>query len=437
MSMTVSASKPTVWHPFTQQKTAPLPLKVKRGNGIYLELEDGRKLIDCISSWWVNIHGHSHPSIARAIFEQAQKLEHVIFAGFTHEPAEELAGQLLKHLPSNLKHVFYSDNGSTSVEVALKMACQYWYNQGQKRQHFIAFEGGYHGDTFGAMSAGRTSPFWQPFESMLFQVDTIPFPTTYENDGEVQNKEELSLNKLESYLQKQAQNYAAIIIEPLIQGAAGMRMCRSQFLYRLQLIAKQFGIPLIYDEVMTGFGRTGEWFACVKSNTQPDIICLSKGITGGFLPLSATIVTENIFDKFYSDDIQKTFFHGHSYTANPLACAAAIASFKLLEDNPEQFRRFEKLHRKKTNEYLQTIADAKKIRQIRFCGTVVAFDINIEENTNYFASIGTLLKEAFLKRNLLIRPLGNTVYLMPPYCIEEGQLDNVYRTLKDVLQESS
>ena len=425
----VSVESP-IWQPFTQMKTALPPLKVKSGEGVYLELEDGRRLIDCISSWWVNLHGHANPVIAKAIYEQAQKLEHVIFAGFTHEPAEQLAKRLLTHLPQSLKRVFYSDNGSTSVEVALKIAYQYWHNQGKERKRFLAFEGGYHGDTLGAMSAGASAPFWQPFKSLMFDVDILPLPSTFENDIEVEQKEEHSLYKLRQFIDDNPGDYAAVIIEPLIQGAGGMRMCRPQFLQQLQKIMKEANILIIYDEVMTGFGRTGDWFACTKSNTAPDIICLSKGITGGFMPLAVTITTENIFSAFYSDDTNKTFFHGHSYTANPLACAAAIASMDLLEQTPQNFQNAEVLHRQMASKYLQGI---KILHNHRFCGTIAAFDVTTSSGNNYFDQIGSILKQKFLDHGLLIRPLGNTIYLMPPYCITDEQLDFIYQYIKETL----
>ncbi len=411
-------------------KTASPPLKVKSGHGVYLELEDGRQIIDCISSWWVNLHGHANPIIAQAIYEQAQKLEHVIFAGFTHDPAEELACKLLAHLPSTLNQIFYSDDGSTSVEVALKMAYQYWHNKGQNRQRFLAFEGGYHGDTFGAMSVAHSSPFWKPFQPMLFDVDLVPFPSTFDSDPDVQLKEEQSLAQLLKLIETGAHNYAALIIEPLVQGVAGMRMCRPQFLQNLQTILRQANIFLIYDEVMTGFGRTGDWFACNKSNTEPDIICLSKGITGGFLPLAVTIATKNIFDAFYSDDVTKTFFHGHSYTANPLACATAIASIDLLTKNSSSFLNMEVSHRQKAAKYLH---DLPTVRNHRYCGTIAAFDLTTSADTNYFDQISLTLRQKFLDNNLLIRPLGNTIYLMPPYCITDNQLDLIYQTILAVV----
>ncbi|MDZ4833234.1 MAG: adenosylmethionine--8-amino-7-oxononanoate transaminase [Candidatus Melainabacteria bacterium] len=420
----------SVWHPFTQAKIADPELKVTSGDGIYLQLEDGRRVIDCISSWWVNLHGHANPIIARAIYEQAMRLEHVIFAGFTHEPAEQLATRLLAHLPENINHVFYSDNGSTSVEVALKMACQYWHNQGTPRTRFLAFEGGYHGDTFGAMSAGRSSNFFDAFAPLLFDVDTLPYPSTFDNDSEVETKENQSITRFRSLLEENQNSYAAIILEPLIQGAAGMRMCRPEFLRKLETAAREFGILVIYDEVMTGFGRTGDWFACNKADTTPDIICLSKGITGGFLPLSVTTTSSKIYDSFLGDDLQKAFLHGHSYTANPLACAAALASLDLLEANSANFLEVEYFHRALFQKYLSGITS---LRNHRFCGAVAAFDVTTSDGTNYFDSIGTILRKRFLERDLLIRPLGNTIYLMPPYCISLDQLEFVYQQIQEVL----
>ena len=429
MTMQLIRTSP-VWHPFTQMKTAPPPLKVKRGEGAYLELEDGRRILDCISSWWVNLHGHANEVIARAIYEQAQQLEHVIFAGFTHEPAEELARRLLIHLPRPLSKIFYSDNGSTAVEVALKMAIQYWHNSGQERTRFIGFNGGYHGDTLGAMSVGGSAPFWAPFRPIMFQVDTVEFPAIGDQIDQMQSLEEQSLSSLQKLVAENPRAYAAIIIEPLVQGAGGMRFCRPQFLHRLRECARELGVLLIYDEVMTGFGRTGDWFACCKSQTTPDIACLSKGITGGFLPLAVTVTTEEIFEAFYSDNMDKTFFHGHSYTANLLACAAAVASLGLLEENPGRFLDAEKLNRHAAQEHL---AGQHLLRNQRFCGTIFAFDVTTSNGNNYFDQIGPLLRAKFLERGFLIRPLGNTVYLMPPYCITEEQIDSIYRNIRIVL----
>lgn len=419
-----------VWHPFTQAQTADPPLKVTHGDGVYLHMEDGRRIIDCISSWWVNLHGHANPVIARAIYEQAMRLEHVIFAGFTHDPAEQLAARLLKHLPQNIKHVFFSDNGSTAVEVALKMTCQYWHNKGKPRFRFIAFEGGYHGDTFGAMSAGKSSHFFDAFEPLLFAVDMLPYPATFSGDTEVELKEEQAIQRFASLLEINRDSYAAIILEPLIQGAAGMQMCRPQFLKRLESAARQYNVLVIYDEVMTGFGRTGDWFASKKAGTTPDIICLSKGITGGFLPLSVTTATSEIFNSFLGDDLQKAFLHGHSYTANPLACAAALASLDLLESDSTCFTKMEQHHRDLFEKYLSGITS---IRNQRFCGTISAFDLKTSTGNNYFDSVSLTLRKRFLDRNLLIRPLGNTIYLMPPYCITTEQLEFIYQQIREVL----
>jgi adenosylmethionine-8-amino-7-oxononanoate aminotransferase len=275
---------PHLWYPYTQAKTAPEPLKVKSAQGAWLELQDGSRLLDCISSWWVNLHGHAHPHMAAAIYRQAKQLEHVIFAGFTHDPAEQLAEQLVNLLPAPLSRVFFSDNGSTAVEVALKMAYQYWQNQGQSRQKFLAFEGAYHGDTVGAMAVGARSLFSQVFADLLFEVEFVPFPDTDLSDTEAESREAQAIEAIAQKLQTHA--YAGIIIEPLVQGAGGMRMCRPAFLQKLRHLTQQFETLLIADEVMTGFGRTGDWFACTKAAIAPDIICLSKGLTGGFLPMA-------------------------------------------------------------------------------------------------------------------------------------------------------
>ncbi|MDR3614663.1 MAG: adenosylmethionine--8-amino-7-oxononanoate transaminase [Candidatus Obscuribacterales bacterium] len=428
----LTKEKSPIWHPFTQMKTAAPPLMVKGGDGVYLQLEDGRQIIDCISSWWVNIHGHSNEKIARAIYDQALTLEHVIFAGFTHEPAEKLAKRLLTHLPNSLSKIFYSDNGSTAVEVALKMVIQYWHNSGQARTRLIAFDGGYHGDTLGSMSVGRTAPFWEPFKSMMCAVDTVPFPTTWDADTQAEEREQESINCLRQLVEGNPSTYAAIIIEPLIQGAGGMRFCRPEFLQKLQKAAHELDILLIYDEVMTGFGRTGDWFACVKAQTTPDIVCLSKGITGGFLPLAVTVTSDKIFNGFYSDDVSKTFFHGHSYTANPLACAAALASMDILEQTTTSFMDAEKLNREIAAEYLES---QKLIEHMRFCGTITAFEVTTSDGNNYFDQIGAVMRQKFLERGFLIRPLGNTLYLMPPYCLTNQQRLDIFANIADVIRE--
>jgi adenosylmethionine-8-amino-7-oxononanoate aminotransferase len=420
---------PHIWHPFTIQKNAPEPKKVVSGEGIWLELEDGTRIVDCISSWWVNIHGHANPIITEAIHEQAQKLEHVIFANFTHDPAERIADIVTDMLPGNLNKVFFSDNGSTAVEVAIKTAVQYWKNRGETRNKIIAFKGAYHGDTFGAMSAGARTIFSEVFENMLFEVDFVDYPHTWEGDVEISKKEDQVIEEIEHLLVKNPDEYAAIIVEPLIQGAGGMRICREEFLQRLHWVNRQFETLLIFDEVMTGFGRTGRNFASIRAQVEPDIICLAKGLTGGFLPLSVTVSSDEVYETFYSEDPHKTFWHGHSYTANPLGCAAAIASMEILADTQERIQKMELEH----NTHLDQLRDHPMVEKVRVKGTIAAFDLKTKEESGYLNSIAQEIKMKSHDYGLLIRPLGNTVYLMPPYCITEDELTWVYAQLRKLL----
>jgi len=420
-----------VWMPFTQMKTSPPPLAVRAAQGIMLELEDGRLVMDCISSWWVTLHGHARSEIAAAISRQAAILEQVIPAGFTHAPAERLAHALVERLPVGLRRVFYSDNGSTAVEVALKMAFQYWQNLGViQRTRFLAFDGAYHGDTLGAMSASARSPFTQAFDPLLFEVDRVPFPATHLGDSEVEEKEAHALKVLTDLLEANGQDYAGMIVEPLIQGAGGMRMCRPDFLVQLEKLLRRYGCLLIYDGVMTGFGRSGGLFACTKAGTDPDIVCLAKGLTGGFLPLAATVCSDEIFAAFYSDDAAKTFYHGHSYTANPLGCAAALASLTLLEAEAERWRRLEGWH----CEEMAGLTDVGRMRRLRVCGTVAALDVVIDEEEGYLHALGLRLRQRFLDRGFLLRPLGNVLYVLPPYCIEREQLAAVYACMREEVE---
>jgi adenosylmethionine---8-amino-7-oxononanoate aminotransferase len=419
-----------VWHPYTQMKTMPEPLRVRSGKGVMLELEDGRKLMDCISSWWVTLHGHSQSEIAEAIYHQALQLEQVIYAGLTHEPAERLAQRLIHLLPEGLTHVFYSDDGSTSVEVGLKMAFQYWKNLGVTgRTRFLSFEGAYHGDTLGAMSVGHRSVFTDSFKEMMFEVDFLPYPETFMDDPDIEEKESKALSALDTLLEKKGNIYAALIIEPLVQGAGGMRMCRPEFLVSLQNRLKQHDILMIYDEVMVGFGRTGDFFACQKSKIQPDILCLAKGLTGGFLPLAATICTEKIFQSFYDDDPYKTFYHGHSYTANPLGCAAGLASLDLLEANKNRFMHMETWHHKGIKE----LKSHSALHRFRTCGTIAAMDVRVKKEEGYLNAIGPILKQKFFDKGFLMRPLGNVIYILPPYCITKNELFSIYECIKHVI----
>ena len=415
-----TANTSYIWHPFTQMKTADAPLHVVKAKDCTLFTADGRQYIDAISSWWVNIHGHCNEHIATAIAEQAKVLEQVIFAGFTHTPAIELAKKLISILPDHFAKVFFSDDGSTSVEVALKMAIQYWHNQGiTNKTKIIAFENGYHGDTFGAMSVAERNVFNAAFNPFLFEVSRLPLPHS-ENISSVKKQ-------LEQWADENS--VAAFIFEPLVQGAAGMQMYEAEYLDELIALAKEKDIICIADEVMTGFGRTGQHFAVDYLQQQPDIICLSKGITGGFMPLGVTICTQQIFDAFYDDDKTKTFFHGHSYTANPLACAAANASIKLLDTQKcrEAIQQICNSHAAFKNR----IVNNPFIKQVRQTGTILAIELNTKETTSYFNSIQKKAYDYYLSKGIFLRPLGNVVYIMPPYCITQQELENIYTVLED------
>lgn len=420
-----------VWHPFTQAKTAPDSVLIRSGKGAVVYGADGKEYLDLVSSWWVNLHGHAHPYIADAIAEQAHKLEQVIFAGLTHEPAVRLAQRLTSLLPDDLNRVFYSDDGSTAVEVALKLALQYWRNLGRpERRRYLAFEGGYHGDTVGAMSVGVSSGFYAPFEDLLFEVDVLPFPETWEGDAAVAEKEDRCLSALEAYIDRRGDETAAAIIEPLVQGVGGMRMCRAEFLQALVQKLRAAGGLVIFDEVMTGFGRTGDLFACLKAGVTPDLICLSKGLTAGFLPLAATVCRDPIYEAFLDTGFDKAFAHGHSFTANPLGCAAGLASLDLLmkEETRARIAAIEARHRK----HMARLAHHPKVTRPRVTGTIAALNVEVEDS-GYAAAIGPRLKAFFLENGLLLRPLGEVIYFLPPYCISDSQLDRSYDTLERAL----
>ena len=432
MKNIIAQDRQHVWHPFTQEATAPDPIPILSASGATLHGADGREYLDLISSWWLTTHGHAHPVIAGAIAKQAHKLTQVIFAGFTHEPAVDLASALVAKLPHGLTRVFFSDNGSTAVEVALKMARQYYLNCGEERQRFLAFTGGYHGDTVGAMSMGATTGFFEPFRPMLFAVDTVPFPATWEGDEEVAKREAEALAALDGYLAKHGSHCAGVIIEPLVQGASGMRMCRPEFMQAMAQRVKAAGILLIFDEVMTGFGRVGTMFASEKAGVAPDIIALSKGLTGGFMPLSVTVCRESIYAGFLGESFDKAFAHGHSFTANSLSCAAAVASLKLFESENtlEKIKNIEKIHRQR----LTPLLNHPQLEKPRITGIIAALDF-ITNDPGYSSRLAPLLKEFFIKRGLLIRPLGNVLYLLPPYCISEADLHRAWDGIEAALAE--
>jgi adenosylmethionine-8-amino-7-oxononanoate aminotransferase len=403
-----------IWHPYTQHKGFLPPIPVVKGKDSLLFDDQGNAYIDAISSWWVNIHGHAHPYIAEKIYRQALQLEHVIFTGFTHEPAVNLAERLLPLLPGDFSRVFYSDNGSTAVEVAIKMVIQYWGNQGIARRKVLAFHHSYHGDTFGAMSVSERGVFTDAFRDFLFEPVFIDTPTP-EN-----------INELLAFLGRQGSEFAGFIYEPLLQGAGGMRIYDANLLDRLLTAAAAEGILCIADEVLTGFGRTGKLFAGEYLHHHADIICLSKGLTGGTMALGVTATTERIFEGFLSDDRSKALFHGHSFTANPLACAAALASLDLLEraEFMENIQRLASRHQA----FLETLRSHPIVRNPRMLGTVLAFEISTGRN-EYINAIGPAITRDALSKGIYLRPLGNTVYFMPPYCITENEMDQVYSFL--------
>ena len=411
-----------IWHPYTQMKNAEV-IGIVYGEGSYLYDETGKRYIDAISSWWVNTHGHAHPYIALKISEQLGKLEHVVFAGFTHQPAVELAERLLVHLPGNQKKIFYSDNGSTAVEVAMKMAIQYWRNKGIKRNKIIAFHNAYHGDTFGAMSVSGRSVFTDAFRDLLFDVVFIETP--------VKGNEERAFEELKIAVFRDEP--ASFIFEPMVQGAAGMIMYGHEIMDRMVQFCKEQKVITIADEVMTGFYRTGKFFATDYILAKPDIYCFSKGITGGFMALGVTSCTKEIFDAFISDDKTKTLYHGHSYTANPLACTAAIASLDLYEKE-ECIENVERIGRKHS-EFLNTIQTHSSVRDVRQLGTILAIEIKTSGNSNYLNPAGDKAYAFFLDKGIIMRPMGNIIYILPPYCITNDDLDYVYENISTFLDE--
>jgi adenosylmethionine---8-amino-7-oxononanoate aminotransferase len=440
----VERDRAIVWHPYTQMLTRPDPIPIVRGEGVYLYTEDGTRLLDGTSSWWVNIHGHSHPRLNEALAAQARELEHVVFANCTHRPAVELAERLVDVVPPGLTRVFYSDNGSTAVEVAMKLALQYSANRGEpERRTFITLHHAYHGDTAGAMSASEDSIFTRPFASMLFDVVRAHAPYCYRCPLGL----ELPTcniacvgpgpGTIEALLAEHGSSVAAVLVEPMLQGAGGMIVWPSEFLARTRALCDRAGTLMIADEVFTGFGRTGPMFACEHAAVSPDIICLSKGITGGYMPLGATIATEAVYDAFLSPDRTRTFFHGHSFTANPLACAVALASLDVFRDE-DALGRVAALN-SRLIAGLEPLRDLPTVGEVRILGGVGVVELVSDRATRsaggYLDDVGPRLTAAFLERGLLLRPLGNIVYFMPPYVITEAETDWAIAQIADVLRD--
>jgi len=411
-----------IWHPYTPMKAWPEAIAIVKGEGVYLHDEDGNKYIDAISSWWVNLHGHSHPYIAQKVSEQLSVLEHCIFAGFTHEPAVRLAERLLEILPEGMRKIFYSDNGSTAVEVAIKMSMQYWNNKGIKKKKLVALENAYHGDTFGAMAVSGRSIFTEAFSEYLFDVSFVPFAS--------KGSEQASIDALEAILKNG--DVAAFIVEPLVQGSAGMYMYSPGTLEQYFVLCRKYGALIIADEVMTGFGRTGPLFACNHIQTPPDMVCLSKGITGGSMPFGVTACTQDIFDAFYDDDRTKMLYHGHSFTANPTICAAALASLDLLltQSCSENRSRIANAHKA----FAETIRTNPVIADIRQTGTIIAIELKTD-TPSYHHSLRDVMYRFFLEKKILMRPLGNIIYLLPPYCISDDELAYAYKCITEFLEQ--
>lgn len=436
MDTTTRLDRKYVWHPFTQEATAPIPISIQQAKGIYLYDVQGNAYKDMISSWWVNLHGHAHPKLVKALHQQSATLDHVVFAGFTHEPAVALCERLSAILPDMLCKFFFSDNGSTSVEVALKIAYQYWYNKGEERSRFIALEGGYHGDTLGAMSVGANSVYHNVFRKLFFPVKFIPYPEFLygENDLTIDEEEELVIKKLDAFLDKYGEETVALIIEPCIQGASGMRVCRPQFLNRIISRVRRYNIIVIFDEVLTGFGRTGPLFALEHLDEIPDIICLSKGITGGMLPLGLTVTTQTIYEAFLGTNTDSAFLHGHSYTANPITCAVATESFNLLTSKKciEQRKIIEEVHKACIFDLYESRIG---IYAPRVLGTIGAFRLGKAKKQQYQMPYGIECREKALQQGIIIRPIGNTVYFIPPYSITAEELYDAYDILQVIIQE--
>lgn len=410
------------WHPYTQHKLVKPAIAISKGEGALLWDENGKEYIDAIASWWVNPYGHSNKIIADAIYKQLTSLEHVLFGGFTHEPAILLSEKLMEILPSNQKKIFYSDNGSTAVEIALKVALQFFYNKGEKRTKIIAFENAFHGDTFAAMAASGISFFTEAFRGSLIEVVRIPVP--------VKGQEEACFEALENLAK--TNEFAAFIFEPLVQGAAGMVMYETFALDKIIGICKAGSIFTIADEVMTGFGKTGKNFACDYLELQPDMMCISKALTGGTIPMAITTFTQELFDGFYDDDVNKALFHGHTFTANPTGCAAALASLELLQSNDMQdnILRINQRHLK----FQEKIRNHSRVRETRVLGVIFALEIKRDSEESYYGDFRNKLYDFFIANGVILRPVGNIVYILPPYIISNSQLEKVYAVVEEALE---
>lgn len=430
----LTLDKNHVWHPYTSTLGAAAPVPIVHAEGVYLHTADGRRILDGISSWWVNIHGHNHPFLNQALKAQIDRFAHTIFAGFTHEPGAKLAASLAQRTRNHLPHVFYTDNGSTAVEAALKMAYQYWRHQGQtQRTSFVAIADAYHGDTFGAMAVGDVAVFHRHFADVLFRVHHARGPELLSTKS---HSTATLMPTLDEILSRHGHHIAAVIIEPMLQGAGGMKIWPASYLRHIREITQTYNIPLIADEVFTGFGRTGHFFACEHADVQPDIMCLSKAITGGYLPLAATLASDTIFDAFRSDDPARTFFHGHSYTGNALACAVACASLELFESE-NRLARVQQLERLFVQR-LAHIATLPLVATTRAIGGLAVIELKeTRGGGGYLDQIGRRVTEALLQHDIFLRPLGNVLYFLPPYVITDTEAHRVFDVIEEILRTHS
>ena len=417
--MSQKVDKKHIWHPLTQHQLHPEHIVIKKAKDAILYDENGNEYIDAIASWYTCMYGHCNPYITQKVSEQMRNLDHVVFTGFTHKPATDLATSLMKILPQNQQKIFFSDNGSTSVDIAIKMSLQYHFNQGLKRNRIIAFQDGFHGDTFGAMSVSGLSIYNGPFEDHFLEVNRIPVP----------NKNNIEEVKKQFTKLLSENNVAAFIYEPLVQGAAAMKMHDADLLNQLLEIAKKFNVITIADEVMTGFGKTGKNFASEYLIELPDIICLSKSLTGGLVPMAITSCSDKIYEAFLSSEMQKGFFHGHTYSANPTSCTAAKASIELLmsEEIQNSIDRITTAHKS----FLENINEHPKVKSTRQQGIIAAIDLNIE--TDRYGDLRYKLFDFYMEKGVYLRPLGNTVYILAPFIISNEQLAKIYNAIEDSL----
>ncbi|EQA63149.1 adenosylmethionine--8-amino-7-oxononanoate transaminase [Leptospira alexanderi] len=429
-----------IWYPFTLQFESNPPLKIERAKGEFLYDESGNSYIDAVSSWWVSIHGHNHPKIIQAVKNQLDKLDHVLLAGFTHDPAEKLASELLKITDGLFHRVLYSDNGSTAVEIMIKLAYQYFQNTGETdRRTFIKFNTSYHGDTIGAMSVGGNSVFNRVFQGLMFPTEEFLTPNCsfcpMKKKPDSCNVE--CVDPIEEFFQRNPKSVAGIVIEPLILGSGGMIFYKEEVLQRLEKISKKYGTLLLVDEVFTGFGRTGSLFAYQRAKIRPDLVAMAKGLSAGAAAIAATLTTDKIHSAFVTPEPEKGFYHGHTMTGNPIACSAALASIELLlvEDCLDQVARLES----KLRVGLKKIAEEypKAIRDCRILGAVGVLELEVGNESGYSYSGNKILKKKFLEKGVLLRPLGNVIYITPPYSIKDSSLEKVFSAIRETLSEIS